>query len=214
MRTREEALAQLTASGPFQIVVDRSAGYPQKLYANAPDSLRDVLLTTRVYEDRPFLLYEDEAVTFEAHLAKVAALAEWLVAAGVRKGDRVAIGMRNYPEWSVAFWAAQALGAITVSLNAWWTAAELAFALKDSEPAALILDGERLERLRPEMDSAEPRALVVARRGGAGPGGEDLEAIVSRDDADFPDTAIGPEDLATILYTSGTTGAPKGAMAT
>ncbi len=214
MPTREEALAQLTASGPFEIVVDRSAGYPQKLYANAPDSLRDVLLSTRAYADRPFMLYEDEAVTFEAHLAKVAALAEWLAAAGVRKGDRVAIGMRNYPEWSIAFWAAQALGAITVSLNAWWTAAELAFALKDSEPAALILDGERLERLRPELDALAPRALVVARRGGAGLGGEDLEAIVSRDDADFPDMAIGPDDLATILYTSGTTGAPKGAMAT
>lgn len=214
MASREEILAELTASGPFQIGVDSSAGYPMKLYRNAPESLREVLLSSRDYGDRPFLIYEDEVVSFAEHFARVSALATYLVDKGVRKGDRVAIGMRNYPEWSVAFWASQSIGAVVVSLNAWWTGAELAYALRDSEASALLLDGERLERLRPTLPGLELRALVVARRGDADKGGEDLESIVADQHSSLPPAEIEPSDLATILYTSGTTGTPKGAMAT
>jgi long-chain acyl-CoA synthetase len=137
-----------------------------------------------------------------------------LLAEGVRKGDRVAIGMRNYPEWSVAFFACQAIGAIAVALNAWWTGGELAFALADSAPSALIIDGERLERLRDRLPDMDLGAVIVARRGGAGEGGLDFADVVGDGAAELPDVEVGPTDLATILYTSGTTGNPKGAMAT
>jgi acyl-CoA synthetase (AMP-forming)/AMP-acid ligase II len=131
----------------------------------------------------------------------------------VAKGDRVAIGMRNYPEWSVSFWACQAIGAIAVALNAWWTSAELGFALRDSQPAALLIDGERLERMRPLLDELGLKAVVVARRGGEA-GGLDFAELTAAPAEALPDVDIAATVLATILYTSGTTGNPKGAMAT
>jgi long-chain acyl-CoA synthetase len=216
MPTREEAIAALTAEGPFQLVEDHSEGEPPlRVYANAPASMREVLKGTLAHGDKPFLIYEDEVISFRQHYGQVAALAQRLLDAGVAKGDRVAIGMRNYPEWSVSWWACQAIGAIAVSLNAWWTGPELAFALADAEPAALLIDGERLERVEPLLPQLKDcKLLVVARRGGAGAGGEDFAAVVAQPLDELPDADIGPNDLATILYTSGTTGNPKGAMAT
>ncbi len=215
MPTRAEIIAGLTAAGPFELAADASAGYPIRVYRNAPASLRVVLEGTRAHGERPFLIYENEVLSYEGHFRKVAALAQTLRDAGVGKGDRVAIGMRNYPEWSIAWWACHAIGAIAVALNAWWTGPELLFALKDSAPAALVIDGERLERLRPLLGELEGvRAVIVARRGAAGPGGVDFDEAVGSGAAELPQADVGPHDLATILYTSGTTGNPKGAMAT
>jgi long-chain acyl-CoA synthetase len=214
MPTREEIIAQLTASGPFELAVDRSAGYPIRHYRNAPASFREVLQSTRGRGDRLFSIYGEETLTYDEHYAQVAALAAHLVERGVKKGDRVALGMRNYPEWSVAFWACQAIGAIVVALNAWWTPSELAYAIDNSDPAALIIDGERLERLRDALGRAHLRTVVVTRRGEAGAGGVDWAEAVAGGPAEPPDIEVGPGDLATILYTSGTTGNPKGAMAT
>jgi len=209
---RAAILAELTSAGPFELVLDESAGYPQRIYRRAPPSLREVFVASAAYGDRPFLIWGEEVLSFAQHAAKVSALARFLLSRGVAKGDRVAIGMRNYPEWSIAFWACQAIGAIAVALNAWWTGPELAYALADSTPAALLIDGERLERIGNSADGL--KALVVARRGGAGPGGLDFAAALAMDPGPLPEAAIAPSDLATILYTSGTTGFPKGAMAT
>jgi len=209
MPTRQEIIGQLTAAGPFELAQDDSAGYPIRVYRNAPASFRQVFEGTRGYAGRTFSIYGDETLSYEGHYAQVAALAHHLLERGVVKGDRVAIGMRNYPEWSVAFWACQAIGAIVVALNAWWTGAELAYALSDSTPAAMIIDGERLERVHGLLGRTDLKTVVVTRRGDAGAGGVD-----SGPARELPDADIGPSDLATILYTSGTTGNPKGAMAT
>ncbi|HUZ14091.1 MAG TPA: class I adenylate-forming enzyme family protein [Caulobacteraceae bacterium] len=214
MPSREEMIASLTASGPFELAVDETQGFAIRIYRNAPASLREVLIATRQHGERPFLIYEDETLTYAAHFGQVAALARHLSDAGIGKGDRVAIGMRNYPEWSVSWWACHAIGAVAVALNAWWTAPETAYALKDSGAAALLIDGERLERLRPLIAELDLKALLVARRGGAGEGGADFADAVAAPAQTLPDAQVGPSDLATILYTSGTTGNPKGAMAT
>src|SRR5436190_1620471 len=127
MLTRSEVVEKLTTTpGMFELVVDETLGYPIKVYRNAPKSMRDVLLNTRVYDDRTFLIYGDEVLTFKDHFEKVAALAHYLREMGVEKGDRVAVGMRNYPEWMISFWACQAIGAIVVAINAWWTGPEIA----------------------------------------------------------------------------------------
>jgi acyl-CoA synthetase (AMP-forming)/AMP-acid ligase II len=215
MATRPEVVAKLVASGNFEVVEDTSTGYPQKVYRNAPASFRALLESTRIFDDRTFLIYGDEELTYREHFGKVAALAHYLMEQGVRKGDRVALGMRNYPEWVIGFWACQAIGAIVVAINAWWTGPEIAFALEDSTPAALLIDGERLERLAPLIPAmAELKTIVVARRGGAGPGGADFDAVTAKPAEALPDVDVGPDDYATILYTSGTTGKPKGAVAT
>jgi long-chain acyl-CoA synthetase len=214
MPSRDEIIASLTADGPFELTLDESLGYPIRIYRNAPSSMREVLSATRSHGDRTFLIYQGEALSYAAHFGRVAALARHLRAAGVAKGDRVAIGMRNYPEWSIGWWACHAIGAVAVALNAWWTGPELLFALQDSAPAALLIDGERLERLRPLLPELPIKCVLVAHRGGAGDGGEDFGEVVADPAEDLPDTDVGPADLATILYTSGTTGNPKGAMAT
>jgi long-chain acyl-CoA synthetase len=214
MPSREELIAALTASGPLELMLDASQGYPIRVYRNAPASLREVLKSTLGHGDRTFLIYEDETLTYREHYGKVAALAQRLLGAGVVKGDRVAIGMRNYPEWSISWWACQAIGAIAVALNAWWTGPELAFALRDATPAALLIDGERLDRVVSLIPELDLKLVLVARRGGAGGGGEAFEEAVANPLPGLPDADVGPSDLATILYTSGTTGNPKGAMAT
>lgn len=214
MPSRQEIIAALTASGPFELAHDHGAGYPAPVYRNAPASMRELLLATRAHGERPFLLYDGETLSYAEHFGRAAALAAYLQSLGVTKGDRVAIGMRNYPEWSLAFWACQAIGAIAVALNAWWTTAELAYALEDSGPKALFVDGERLERLRPLLGGFDPAAVIVVRRGEAAAGGVDLADVAGGPAEALPEANVGPDDLATILYTSGTTGFPKGAMAT
>ncbi|MBV9419965.1 MAG: acyl--CoA ligase, partial [Alphaproteobacteria bacterium] len=200
--------------GQFELVEDRSLGYPIRVYKNAPPSMRAVLESTRAFDDRTFMIYGDEVITYRQHFERVAALAHFLRDKGVAKGDRVAIGMRNYPEWMISFWACQAIGAIAVALNAWWTGPELSYALEDSTPGALLIDGERLERIAPLLPLSFVKTIVVARREGRGTQGEEFSTVTSRKVDGLPPADIGPNDYCTILYTSGTTGKPKGAVAT
>src|SRR5437763_9614743 len=174
--TIAEATEGLTASGQiFEVADETVRGIPRKIWKNAPPSLRAVLEMSRGHGDKTFLVYEDERMTFEEHFRAAAHLATRLVDAyGIKKGDRVAIAMRNYPEWPVAFWAAAVAGAVVVPLNAWWTGEELAYGLADSGSTILFADAEREERLQPHFDDlAGLRAVVVARsEDSVGPGHE------------------------------------------
>ena len=135
-----------------------------RVFRNAHRSLREQWLATEALGDRPYLIYEDEVITFADAHRIVNSVSAWLAANGVRKGDRVAIGMRNYPEFALAFWAVECIGAIVVSLNAWWVTEEMRYAFDDSGAMVAFVDGERLERL-PSAMRAECgiRAVVVAR---------------------------------------------------
>jgi len=210
--TRAQALAELTApGGDFALESVELNGVPMRVYQKAPRSLRDLFLATRAYGDRPFLIYENEVLSFAEHFRQVTALANHLAALGVKKGDRIAIAMRNYPEWVTSFWACQAVGAIAVALNAWWTGPELEYGIDDSGAAVLIADADRLERLHSRLNRL--RDVVAVRSDGQLARGRRFSEIVSGNGS-LPQVEIGPEDHATILYTSGTTGRPKGAVAT
>jgi acyl-CoA synthetase (AMP-forming)/AMP-acid ligase II len=177
---------------------------------------------SRGHADKTFLVYEDERTTFEEHFARAAALAHQLIDRyGVEKGDRVAIAMRNFPEWVVAFWAAAATGAVIVPLNAWWTGPELEYGLADSGAKVLVADGQRLERIAPHLDALTSlNALIGVRLAEEDEtwkipdGVDDFAPLASSGPAELPDVALDPEDDATIFYTSGTTGRPKGAVGT
>ncbi len=151
--TLAEATATLTAPGQgFEMETLTIRGVPTRTWKKAPATLRSVLELSALHGDQDFLVYEDERITFAEHFRTVAGLAHTLIDRfGVRPGDRVAIAMRNLPEWVMAFWAAIAAGAVVVPLNAWWTGAELAYGLSDSGTTVVFADEERRERILPHL---------------------------------------------------------------
>jgi long-chain acyl-CoA synthetase len=215
-----EVHAGLTAPGePFEIADTTVRGVATRVWKHAPRSLATILAESRAHGALDFLVYEEEHWTFEGHYRSAAKLAGELVERyGVRKGDRVAVAMRNLPEWSVAFWAAAAAGAVVVPLNAWWTGPELAYGLRDSGTKVLVCDQQRLDRLAPELDELAGLHILVARPepGSLGPNVTDLADLLGDlpADVDLPSVEIDPDDDATIFYTSGTTGPPKGVLGT
>ncbi len=211
----QEALAQLTAPGaPFATSDLEVDGVTYKVFDRAAGTMRDLFATARQNADSVYLVYEDERWTFGDVMAQVDGIAKVLVEHyGVQKGDRVAIGMRNYPEWITSFAAITSIGAISVSLNAWWTEDELDYALGDSSPRVLIADQERAERALPSCKERGVTILGVRLSGDAPEGVDRLEDLIDPA-ATMPDVEVLPSDDATILYTSGTTGNPKGAVST
>ncbi len=217
MGTRyEEAIAQVTGpGGAFETTEALIGGQRLHVFKNTPPSLRSLWELARARGDQTFLVYEDESWSWAETMRHADALAAALVQRlGVAPGDRVAIAMRNYPEWIIAFAAITSVGGVAVSLNAWWTADEIDFGLRDSGSRVLVADVERVERAAATLSVLGIRAVVVRSGGAALPAGaqryEDAIAL----GAAMPDVAIDPHADATILYTSGTTGRPKGAVST
>ena len=214
----EEAVARLTAPGAlFEMEDVEIRGVRLRAWKAAPPSLRSVLDLSLAYGDAEFLVYEGERTTYEQHYRAAATLARRLVDdLGVRKGDRVAIAMRNLPEWVIAFWGAVAAGAVVVPLNAWWTGGELAYGLADSGACVVFVDDERAERIGPYLRDLPGLRTAVTARGAATAGGPLFSELLGTvpPDAVPPDLELVPEDDATIFYTSGTTGKPKGAVGT
>lgn len=208
----------LTAPGqPFEIAEAVIRGVPTKIWKNAAPTLRDVLSQSRRHGDSVFLVYEDERMTFEEHFRSSAHLANVLVDRfGIEKGDRVAIAMRNYPEWALAFWAITSAGAVVVPLNAWWTGPELEYGLADSGARLLFVDSEREERLRANLPACVENVIVARAEEEPDDGHLRFEDVLGDvpADAELPRVDLDTEDDATIFYTSGTTGNPKGALGT
>jgi long-chain acyl-CoA synthetase len=218
MLSRREASELLVRDDPYYALDEvEIGGLPWRVYRNALPSLRAVFESTASFGDREFLVYQNERWTYAEHWGVVAGLAQKWRANGIGKGDRVAIAMRNFPEWVMTFWAVQVLGAIAVPLNAWWTGDELAYALGDSQPRLLVADGERVNSLTGQLSRlGVERVIAVRSRAPLDPGvvAWDDELATLDGNAVLPDVEIGPDDDATIMYTSGTTGSPKGAIAT
>jgi long-chain acyl-CoA synthetase len=220
-----QAHALLTAPGtPFEMEELEIRGVPTRVWKNAPAALRDVAIAGRAHGEKIFLVYEDERASFEAFFRAASAFARELQAQGVKKGDRVAIIMRNLPEWPVAFYGACAVGAIVTPLNAWWTGPELEYGLVDSGSTVAIMDAERLARLSEHLPNCPDLKTVYVSRSTeeiSHPSVIKLESVIGGTndwidlpDQPFPDVEILADDDATIFYTSGTTGKPKGALAT
>ena len=221
--SRAECRDRLTApGGRFEMEDIAIAGVPTRVWKNAPVNLRLVAMVGKTHGDREFLIYEGERVTYDSWFRAVAVLAHELRAKGVGKGDRVALAMRNLPEWPVAFFAAVTIGAICVPLNAWWTGEELAYGLQDSGTRLLICDAERWDRIAPFRSQCPALETVyVSRADTTAAGTSALETVIgeTKDYATLqqdtlPEVEIAPDDDATIFYTSGTTGRPKGALGT
>ncbi|MGB5147658.1 MAG: class I adenylate-forming enzyme family protein, partial [Porticoccaceae bacterium] len=203
---------------PFTLETLRIRGIDTPCWRQSFPHLRAVFAHTAQFADRDYLVYEGERLTYAAHHRQVAALAHAMTTRfGIRKGDRVALAMRNYPEWPMVFWASVAIGAVIVPLNAWLTGGELAYALADSGSRLLVVDAERLASLEPHLPAlTDLEATIVVRGPGALPAQVHAwhDVLAETHPAELPPCTLDPEDDAAIYYTSGTTGQPKGALLT
>lgn len=223
----QQAWDELTAPGAqFAMKEIEVRGVPIRVFESAPPSMRFVWELAAGYGDADYIVYEDERFTYAEADAVIRALAARLRDEyGVGSGDRVALAMRNYPEWVLGYWAIVSVGAACVGMNAWWTSEEMEYGLSDSRPKVLIADSERVERVLPVLDGLRAQAplhVISVRYDGELPAdGEGGTAVRWEDVIDpsaapatLPPAEIDPDDDACIFYTSGTTGAPKGAQLT
>ena len=210
-----EANTAVTGPGQiFELIDGEVRGVKMKVFKNAPAHLGQVFAGSRGHGDKTFLVYEDEIITFAQAADRIDALASLLVNTyGVKKGDRVAVAMRNFPEWVMSFAAIISVGAINVSMNSWWTEDEMDFALEDSGATVLICDQPRFDIGAASCVKKNIKVLVVRAEKPLPAGVDKWEDVLPLGDA-HPGADISPDDDATILYTSGTTGRPKGAVST
>ena len=212
--SRTEAIAELTKPGErYELLQLEINGVPVRAFKNAPVSLRELYIETR--SDEPFIVYDDDRLTFADAYRDAARIAHVLVHEyGVTRGDRVAISMRNYPEWILAFMAATSVGAIAVAMNSMWPPDEMEYGLKDSGATVLFADQERLDMLEQCSKDLSVRAIAV-RPARANDGAPELTQLLEDVGAvEMPGADVAPEDDATIVYTSGSTGQPKGVVST
>ena len=222
--TIAEAHEFLTAPGiMFEMEEAVIRGQKIRVWKNAPPTIRDAFLIGRAHGEKTFLVLDDDRATFESFARAAITFAHDLIAQGVTKGDRVAIIMRNLPEWPVAFYGAALTGAIITPLNAWWTGDELEYGLNDSGAKVAVMDAGLYARLKDHLPNCKALDKVYVTRLGDAGGASVLkfEDVVGKvndwknlPDRPLPDVALDTDDDATIFYTSGTTGKPKGALGT
>ncbi|MGW5382408.1 class I adenylate-forming enzyme family protein [Nocardia sp. NPDC003963] len=200
-----EVITRLTGpGGRFEIVPEEVLGVTLPVMRNRGRTLRDLVAASRAWQDRDYLVTADRRISYAEHADIVAALATALRDEyGVGRGDRVAVLAANSPEWVVAFWASQCLGAVCVGLNSWWMPREIEYGLGHCRPAVLIVDTKRAALLT-DIDTAGITVLTVE---------EDLPRLTAAySGAELPRAEVDEDDPAVILYTSGTSGRPKGAL--
>jgi long-chain acyl-CoA synthetase len=224
-------IAESTKPGAmYEIKTETIRGVDYRVFANAPKNLREVYASSldessfyaqRLKEwypddDWTFLVFEDETYTFTEAYKIAAGFSKQLTAEfNVKKGDRVAIAMRNYPEYCFAFMAITAIGALAVPMNSWWQGEELAYGIRDCNPCLILADQQRMDRLLPHISDLKIPILVTRPEKSLPENIQPLSDYLFKEKQDaFPDTEIQPDDDAYIMYTSGSTGKPKGVVAT
>lgn len=201
------------AGAPYELEQVEVDGVALRTFKNAPRSIVDVFKAGKKFDELTHLVFEGERITFGEMRARALSFARKLQSDfDIKPGDRVAISMRNIPEFTYAFWGAVVIGATVVPLNSWWLGSELAYGLQDCEAKVVVTDEERAKRLA-KVDYNGP--IIVARTTSALQGSIAMDALINGEPLAESELAEpGPNDLIMIGYTSGTTGHPKGTLIT
>ncbi|MBB3046270.1 acyl-CoA synthetase (AMP-forming)/AMP-acid ligase II [Litorivivens lipolytica] len=210
-----ECASQLMQPGsPFEIGQQTINGTEFTVYKNAPTTVKDMLDAGRAHGDAVFIVYEGEQLSFNEFFRQADALAHQLVDRhGIEKGDRVAIAMRNYPEWMIAFTAVVSLGAIVVPLNSWGQRAELEYGLSDSGARVVVCDEQRYRFIDDLLPTMNVQAVVARATGDLGSNAVHYADFIAGGlGKPCPVFSCEAEDPVMIMYTSGTTGKPKGVL--
>lgn len=213
----QQVIAGFTApGGPFEVATRTVDGVSLRAYRNAPATLADYIEPGRAHGDKVFAIYEGERWSFARLFAAADAIGHQLVhAVGVRPGDRVALAMRNYPEWMAAFIAITGIGAVAVPLNSWGRERELEYGLTDAGARFVFCDEERAALIAAALPRLGIQGAVARCTAVPPPGLQRWEDFIAEGlGQPLPAFQADPDAPALIMYTSGTTARPKGAVST
>jgi len=213
--TREKLVMAVLENEPtFAIGEIENFGIKQRGYVNAPPDLRFLLMMAMEHADKTAVVFDDQRWTYGELVAKSVAVANGLIERhGVTPGTRIALAMRNSPEWMASFMGIIAAGGVVVPLNGWWTSEEMGFGLKDCQAKLVIAGYRQAERLMPLVD--ELGLTIISGRGDVPGVADTLKSVIETGAGKPPpDLQIDPDSDFAIFYTSGSTGAPKGAVLT
>ena len=210
-----ESTAQLTGEGsPWELEEQTINNIPYRIYKNAPKTVKELIDEGRQHGDKDCIIYEGERWSYNEFFKKADQISHQLLNEyGVKKGDRIAIAMRNYPEWMVAFAAISAIGAVAVPLNSWGQTEELKYGISDSQSRVMFCDQQRYGYIADSLAELGVKAIVARSNETLNDQAIDMAKLAdATGDVSLPQVDIDTEDTAMIMYTSGTTGNPKGAI--